>query len=207
MDIQVDPELFRRVEEVVAECTGGAGRLEVLQLRVPGAPRGAGASGSTGGAGGASGSCDANAATIYREAQWLSKTAFAIPPEQILRLFGDNPLPVASEEVGEVLKRQAPLLAAILLLLQGLLRPILQAMRLCAAQRCRLARDDRRHLEGEALRAEERALARQQPQHAAAHDAGAAHGHAQNAHAAYLAGTRHYEDEHDKAPTEQETPA
>ena len=56
---------------------------------------------------------DANAATIYREAQWLSKTAFAIPPEQILRLFGDNPLPVASEEVGEVLKRQAPLLDLI----------------------------------------------------------------------------------------------
>ena len=56
---------------------------------------------------------DANAATAYREAQWLSKTAFAIPPEQILRLFGDNPLPVASEEVGEVLKRQAPLLDLI----------------------------------------------------------------------------------------------
>ena len=56
---------------------------------------------------------DANAASLYREAIWLSRTAFAIPTEEYMRLFGDNPLPVASEEVGDVLKRQAPLIDLI----------------------------------------------------------------------------------------------
>jgi len=58
-------------------------------------------------------STDANAATLYREAMWLSKTTFAIPSKQVLPLFGENPLPVASEEVGDLLKRQAPLLDLI----------------------------------------------------------------------------------------------
>jgi hypothetical protein len=56
---------------------------------------------------------DANAASFYREARWLSMTAFAIPVEEYLRLFGDNPLPVASDEVGVFLKRQAPLIDLI----------------------------------------------------------------------------------------------
>jgi len=56
---------------------------------------------------------DANAATLYREAYWLSKTAFAIPSEQIERLFGGNPIPATSPEVGDVLTRQAPLLDLI----------------------------------------------------------------------------------------------
>eukprot|EP01034_Spumella_vulgaris_P022400 gene22400-28522_t len=34
MDLRVDPESFRRVEEIVAEKTTGAGRVEVIQLRV-----------------------------------------------------------------------------------------------------------------------------------------------------------------------------
>ena len=55
---------------------------------------------------------DANAASLYREAIWLSRTAFRID-EEYMRLFGDNPLPVASEEVTEVLKRQAPLIDLI----------------------------------------------------------------------------------------------
>jgi len=56
---------------------------------------------------------DTNAATLYREALWLSKTTFAIPSKQILLLFGEDPLPVDSAEVGDVLKRQAPLLDLI----------------------------------------------------------------------------------------------
>ena len=56
---------------------------------------------------------DANAATLYREAIWLSRTAFAIPAKEYMRLFGDNPLPVASDEVADVLKRQAPLIDLI----------------------------------------------------------------------------------------------
>ena len=56
---------------------------------------------------------DANAASLYREAIWLSRTAFAIPTEEYMRLFGDNPLPVASDEVADVLKRQAPLIDLI----------------------------------------------------------------------------------------------
>ena len=56
---------------------------------------------------------DTNAATLYREAYWLSKTAFAIPPEQIERLFGVAPIPATSAEVGDVLTRQAPLLDLI----------------------------------------------------------------------------------------------
>ncbi len=55
---------------------------------------------------------DANAATLYREARWLSRTAFRID-EEYMRLFGDNPLPVASDEVADVLKRQAPLIDLI----------------------------------------------------------------------------------------------
>jgi len=58
-------------------------------------------------------SADANAATLYREAIWLSKTAFAIPSEQIERLFGTEPIPATSEEVADLLKRQAPLLDLI----------------------------------------------------------------------------------------------
>jgi hypothetical protein len=34
-----------------------------------------------------------------------------------------------------------------------------------------------------------------------------AHGFAQNSHAAYLAGTRHFEDEHDPVPTDRRHPA
>jgi len=56
---------------------------------------------------------DTNAATLYREAQWLSKTAFAIPSEQIERLFGTEPIPATSAEVDDVLKRQAPLIDLI----------------------------------------------------------------------------------------------
>jgi hypothetical protein len=56
---------------------------------------------------------DANAATLYREAMWLSKTAFAIPSKQIEQLFGVAPIPVDSAEVGDVLKRQAPLIDLI----------------------------------------------------------------------------------------------
>lgn len=33
-DLRVDPELFRKVEEIVSGCTSGAGRVEVLQMRV-----------------------------------------------------------------------------------------------------------------------------------------------------------------------------
>jgi len=55
---------------------------------------------------------DTNAATLYREARWLSRTAFRID-EEYMRLFGDNPLPVASDEVADVLKRQAPLIDLI----------------------------------------------------------------------------------------------
>jgi hypothetical protein len=58
-------------------------------------------------------STDANAATLYREAIWLSKTTFDIPSKQIEQLFGEDPLPVTSAEVGDVLKRQAPLLDLI----------------------------------------------------------------------------------------------
>ena len=56
---------------------------------------------------------DANAATLYREAQWLFRTAFHIPSKQSERLFGVNPIPVDSAEVGDVLKRQAPLIDLI----------------------------------------------------------------------------------------------
>jgi len=58
-------------------------------------------------------STDANAATLYREAMWLSKTAFAIPSKQIEQLFGVAPIPVDSAEVGDVLERQAPLIDLI----------------------------------------------------------------------------------------------
>jgi hypothetical protein len=56
---------------------------------------------------------DANAATLYREAIWLFKTAFRIDREDYMRTLGDNPLPVASDEVGVFLKRQAPLIDLI----------------------------------------------------------------------------------------------
>ena len=56
---------------------------------------------------------DANAASLYREAIWLSSTAFRIDREEYMRTLGDNPLPVASDEVGVFLKRQAPLIDLI----------------------------------------------------------------------------------------------
>lgn len=56
---------------------------------------------------------DANAASLYREAIWLSKTAFRIDREEYMRTMGDNPLPVASDEVGLLLNLQAPLIDLI----------------------------------------------------------------------------------------------